>query len=499
MSKRPFSLPSPILPLDVDDARPFYRQLYDEVRLAILAGRLHAGVRLPSTRVLAKQLGLSRSTVLNAFQLLLTEGYLEGEVGRGTYVTRDLPDELLRALEQAPTTASANSSQPMLSRQGESMRFSVNTKGLEMGLPKAFWPPLPALDQFPFELWTKLVSHWYRKPPHELLVYGDPLGYRPLREAVADFLSSVRAVRCDAEQVIITAGSQQGIDVTARLLLNPGDAVWVEEPCYPGTRGALQAMGAQLVPVPVDGEGLDVSVGRTRYFAARMVCVTPSHQYPLGVTMSVARRLALLDWANQANAWVLENDYNSLYRYVGQPLPALQGLDAAHRVIYLGTFSNVLFPSLRLGYLIVPPSLVNVFRAARVLMDRQPPSIEQAVLADFIAQGHLSRHLRRMRAVYTERQAVLVEAVKQELDGLLSVPDTEAGMHALGWISSTTESSTAVALAKVQGVDVSPLSTYYMEPLTATTSNGLLLGYTALAPTEIRLGVQQMARAWKKK
>ncbi len=492
MSKRPFSLPSLILPLDPEDARPLYRQLYDGVRLAILAGRLHAGVRLPSTRVLAKQLGLSRSTILNAFELLLTEGYLEGEVGRGTYVTRNLPDELLRVLEKTQSDSPSNGSPPVLSQRGESIRSTVNVTGFEMGLPKAFWPPLPALDLFPFELWTRLVSHWYRNPPHELLVYGDPIGYRPLREAIADFLSSVRAVRCDAEQVIITAGSQQGIDVTARLLLNPGDAVWVEEPCYPGTRGVLQAMGVQLIPVPVDAEGLDVSVGRTQHFAARMACVTPSHQYPLGVTMSVARRLALLDWANQTNAWVLENDYNSFYRYVGQPLPALQGLDAAQRVIYLGTFSNVLFPSLRLGYLVVPPALIDVFRAARVLMDRQPPSIEQAVLADFISQGHLNRHLRRMRTVYTERQAVLVEAIEQK--GLLKVPVPEAGMHVIGW--TPTENASSTALAKAQGVDLSPLSTYYMTPSMA--SNGFLLGYTALSPAEIRLGVLQMAKAWNK-
>jgi GntR family transcriptional regulator/MocR family aminotransferase len=329
-----------------------------------------------------------------------------------------------------------------------------------------------------------------------LLVYGDPTGYRPLREAIADFLSSVRGVHCDAEQVIIIAGSQQGIDVTARLLLNPGDAVWVEEPCYPGTRGALQAMGAQLVHVPVDEEGLDVSVGRVRCPSARMACVTPSHQYPLGVTMSITRRFALLDWAQQANAWILENDYNSFYRYTGQPLPALQGLDTNHHVIYLGTFSNVLFPSLRMGYLVVPPALVDIFRAARILMDRQPPSIEQAALADFISQGHLSRHLRRMRAIYAERQAVLMEMVEQELAGLLSIPTTEAGMHAIGWILTTMESSTALSLAKTGGVNLCALSTYYEAPTNLTISKGVILGYTALKPAEIRLGVQQLARAW---
>ncbi len=497
MPKRAFALPSLILPLDAKDPRPLYRQLYDEVRQAILAGRLHAGTRLPSTRVLARQLGLSRSTVLNAFELLLTEGYLQGEVGRGTFVTRDLPDELLRKAVAERTTVPVEAPSQGLSRQGNGLRSTVSIAGLETGLPRAFWPPLPALDQFPFALWTKLVTRWYRTPPHELLVYGDPTGYRPLREAIADFLSSVRAVRCDADQVIVLSGSQQGIDVTARLLLNAGDVVWVEEPCYPGTRGALQAMGAQLVHVPVDKEGLDVAVGRMRAPSARMACVTPSHQYPLGVTMSIARRIALLDWAKQADAWVLENDYNSFYRYTGQPLPSLQGLDTTQRVIYLGTFSNVLFPSLRMGYLVVPPALIDVFRAARVLMDRQPPSIEQAALADFISQGHLNRHLRRMRALYAERQAVLVETVERELQGLLHVPSIEAGMHAIGWMTTAYENAAALSLARTHGVNLCELSTYYMTPPIASSSHGVLLGYTALGTAEIRHGVHQLAQAWK--
>jgi GntR family transcriptional regulator/MocR family aminotransferase len=491
MSRRPFALPALILQLDPEDARPLYRQVYDEIRHAILTGRLRAGTRLPSTRTLARQLKLSRSTVLNAFELLLTEGYLQGEVGRGTYVTRDLPDDLLRVSHTEQADMSPGTTPPKLSHQGEDLRSTVSTEGLEKGLPSAFWPPLPALDHFPFGLWTRLISHRYRYPPHDLLVYGDPIGYRPLREAVADFLSSVRGVRCDAEQVIITTGSQQGIYVTAHLLLNPGDTVWVEEPCYPGTRGVLQLMGAQLVHVPVDEEGMDVAAGRASSPHARMACVTPSHQYPLGVTMSVTRRLELLEWARQTDAWILENDYNSFYRYVGQPLPALQGLDTAQRVIYLGTFSNVLFPSLRLGYLVVPTALVAVFRAARVLMDRQPPSIEQAALADFIAQGHLSRHLRRMRAIYSERQAVLVEATERELAGLLKVPATEAGMHAIGWASR--EGSELVSLAKAHGVNLCALSTYYKTPMAAN-SHGVLLGYTALSPAEIRRGVAQMAR-----
>ena len=295
------------------------------------------------------------------------------------------------------------------------------------GTSRAFRPGMPAFDGFPFEEWSRYVARRWRNPATDLLGYGDAAGYRPLREAIARHLAVARGVRCDAGQVVIVAGSQQALDLAARVLLDPGDAVWIEEPGYLGARAALAAAGAKLVPVPVDAEGLDVAAGVALQRAAAMAYVSPSHQYPLGVTMSLSRRLALLEWARAAGAWVLEDDYDSEYRYAGRPLAALQGLDGDGRVIYLGTFSKVMLPSLRLGYLVLPPDLVDAFVAARAIADRHSPSVEQAALADFIVDGQLDRHIRRMRMLYAERQAALVDAAKRELAGVLDVPASDAG------------------------------------------------------------------------
>jgi GntR family transcriptional regulator/MocR family aminotransferase len=299
-------------------------------------------------------------------------------------------------------------------------------------------------------------------------------------------------VRCTADQVIVVSGSQQALDLAARVLLDPGDAVWVEDPGYRGARGALAAAGATLVPVPVDDEGLDVAAGIAQCPAARLACVTPSHQYPLGVTMSAARRLALLEWAAQADAWIVEDDYDSEYRYAGPPLTALQGLDTQGRVIYMGTFSKVLFPALRLGYVVVPPDLVDPFISARALSDRHPPTLEQAVLADFMADGHFARHIRRMRLLYAERQEVLVRTAARRLEGLLDVPPSPAGMHLLGWTPPGVPDHWAATQAATKGVETPPLSAYRLTPGGRA---GLLLGYTALDAPTMRRGVDRLAQA----
>ena len=327
-----------------------------------------------------------------------------------------------------------------------------------------------------------------------MLGYGDPAGYRPLREAIAAYLGAARAVRCTADQVIIVAGSQQGLDIAARLLLDPGDAAWVEEPGYTGAKGALSAAGARLVPVPVGPEGLEVAAGIAACPTARLAYVSPSHQYPLGVTLSLAQRLALLDWADHAQAWILEDDYDSEYRYTSRPLAALQGLDRAERVLYIGTFSKVLFPALRLGYVVVPPDLVSPFVAARAVADRHSPSIEQAVVADFIREGHFARHIRRMRALYAERQAILLDAAHQTFGDRLSIPSAEAGMHLVAWLPDGADAATIAIRAEALGVVVQPLSAYTTTPLAR---QGLLLGYAAFPTEEIRAGMRQLARAWE--
>jgi len=478
--------------LDSSAGFPRYRQLYDGLRASILAGRLQAGTRLPSTRALASELDISRNTVLNAYAQLLAEGYVKGVVGSGTYVAHTLPDDVLHARASASPVPQGIRARRTLSRRG--MRFG--------GMPppggsvprevRAFRVAVPALDAFPYEQWGRLMERRWRRPQRTLLSYGDPAGYGPLREAIAAYLRAVRAMRCEAAQVIILSGSQQALDVTARMLLDEGDRVWIEDPGYLGARGAFMGAGAHVLPVAVDAEGLDVTGGARHGAPPRLVYVTPSHQYPLGATMSLRRRLALLAWASQTAAWVVEDDYDSEYRYAGRPLAALQGLDSEGRVIYLGTFSKVLFPALRLGYMVVPPDLVDTFAAACALAHRHPPTIEQAVLADFIREGHFARHIRRMRVLYAERQAALVEAARRELAGLLDVRPAEAGMHLVGWLPAGIDDVTAAQRAAAHGVDVQPLSLYSLEGIQRA---GLLLGYAAVDTREIRDAVQRLAKA----
>jgi len=309
-----------------------------------------------------------------------------------------------------------------------------------------------------------------------LLGYGEPAGHRPLRQAIAAYLGAARAVRCSWEQIVVVSGSQQALDLAARVLLDPGDEAWVEDPGYAGARAALAGSGARVVPVQVDEEGLDVAAGETAAPGARLACVTPSHQYPSGVTMSLERRLALLEWADRAGAWVVEDDYDSEYRYSGRPLEALQGLDPSGDVVYVGTFSKVLSPGLRLGYLLAPPDLTGAFVAAREFTDRHPPQVEQAVLADFMAEGHFGRHVRRMRSLYAERRAALLESAERELAGLLDVVPAEAGMHLVGLLPEGEDDREASRRAAAAGVEAPPLSAFSQAPSRA---GGLVLGYAA--------------------
>jgi GntR family transcriptional regulator / MocR family aminotransferase len=489
MSRHLVGLPD--LRLDPAAPHPLHHQLYDGLRTAILSGRLAAGARLPSTRALADELDVSRNTVLDAYAQLLAEGYAEGKVGSGTYVSRALPDDLLHVhADRFALPATSERRGP--SRRGALLAATPVSTAREYGRPRAFGPGLAAFDTFPFEIWARLMLRRWRRPPPELLSYGDPAGYRPLREAIAAYLNAARGVRCTAEQVIVVAGSQQGLDLAARVLLDPGDPAWIEDPGYMGARGALGSAGARLVPVPVDAEGIDVAAGVERCAEARMAYVTPSHQFPLGVTMSLPRRLALLEWARRAGAWLLEDDYDSEYRYAGRPLPALQGLDGEGRTVYLGTFSKVLFPSLRLGYMVVPSDLLDAFVSARALADRHGPSVEQATLADFIVEGHFARHIRRTRALYAARRAALMEAARHELAGLLDLAASDAGMHLVGWLPTGVDDRVASRRAAARGVDAPPLSAYAIGPLAR---GGLLLGYAAVDEREIREGVERLAAA----
>lgn len=469
---------------------PLQRQLYDAVRSAILDGRLAPDDRLPATRALAADLAVSRNTVTGAFEQLLAEGYLEARVGAGTFVAASLPEDLLRAA--APATRVEPGAAPRLSKRGRMLASTPVSPSRARDAIRPFQTGIPALDAFPIDLWSRLAARASRRSAPAHMGYGDPAGFAPLRRAVAEYLRASRGVRCTWEQVVITAGSQQALDLAARVLLDPGDTAWIEDPGYMGARGAFTAAGVRCAPVPIDAEGLSVAAGAARHPGARMAYCTPSHQYPLGVTMSLARRMALLAWARARSAWIVEDDYDSEFRYAGRPLAALQGLDAAGRVIYTGTFSKVLFPAIRLGYLVAPDGAVDAFVAARALADRHPPVLEQAIAAEFLESGHFARHVRRMRALYAERQEALAAAAVRDLAGLLDVPPAEVGMHLIGWLPDGSDDRAASSRAAAAGVSAPALSRYAMR---ARLRPALLLGYAAFSVRKIRDAVRRLAEA----
>lgn len=489
MPKQPSTLP---LNLQQPPAgTPLYRWLYEELRAAILAGRLPSGARLPATRDLAHQYGLSRPTIVTAFEQLRSEGYVEGKVGSGTYVSETLPDALL----DAPRAKMASRARVRKTRISEYARRLPRFVRAEARPIRAFRANYPALDAFPTGLWAQVAARRLRRTSVQLLGGGEALGYRPLREAVAEYLNTSRGVKCSAEQVLIISGVQQALDRAAHLLLNPGDPVWIEEPGYPGAAQAFQGIGARVCPVPVDGEGLNLEEGHRRWPAPRLVYVTPAHQFPMGMTMTLSRRISLLAWARRAGAVIFEDDYDSEYRYSGRPIPALQGLDVEGIVIFAGSFSDVLFPGLRLGYLVVPPAMVDIFASAESVSTHHPPLIDQAILCDFITEGHFARHVRRMRELYAERLGVLLECAGEELEGLLEIPPIEAGLRTVAWLKGEISAEKAARAAAEREVDVLPLSRYAWG---RTNSKGLVLGFAAVGTKEIRRGVEQLAVAWRK-
>ncbi|HEV2180718.1 MAG TPA: PLP-dependent aminotransferase family protein [Gemmatimonadaceae bacterium] len=484
--------PGFVPPVAIDARRrtPIYRQLYEWFQSAILAGHLRPGQRVPSTRQLATELGVSRIPVLGAYEQLHAEGYLESFVGAGTCVARSIPERVslikrpaVRRAERAP-----NGGGPRRTSRLAGTIFQTDQSWL--GNPGAFRISLPALDQFPAAVWARLVNRHTRRVTRAMMAYGDPMGDRSLREAIAEYVGAARAARCDPSQILVTTGSQQGLLVTARVLFDAHDAVWVEDPGYPGARQALLAAGARMVPVPVDAEGLDVARGARAAPSARAVYITPSHQHPLGVTMSATRRMTLLDWASRAGAWIIEDDYDSEYRFDSRPIASLHSMDADARVIYVGTFSKVLFPALRLGYVVVPKDLVPAFSAMRDASDVFSSTLYQAVVNDFIREGHFARHIRRMRMVYMERRQALVDAIRAEAGDWLDVVGAAAGLHLAALLPPGVSDQAVAKRAAAKGILVTPLSSCYFTP---PARGGLILGYGGIAPHEIREGVRTLA------
>jgi GntR family transcriptional regulator/MocR family aminotransferase len=476
--------------IDQKSGQPLYRQIYSHVRQCILDGRLAPGARLPSTRQLAADLRVSRSTAVQAYEQLRAEGYIEGLGGAETRVSGALPDSFVRAGAREPDAPVPLRTSLVPSSRARATMAAHRRSAPPFGLgPRAFRAGVPAVDVFPVDTWGRIMARRWSRTPARDLAYGDAFGYRPLREAVADYLRAARGVRCTADQVMITAGSQQALDLAARVLLDQGDKVWLEDPGYHGARGAFTAAGANIAPIPVDNEGLDVMAGRTLAPDAKLAFVTPSRQLPLGSTMSLARRLALLEWATSSRAAIFEDDYDSEFRYASRPLPALQGLDRSGCVLYAGTFSKVTFPSMRLGYLVVPSALVDVFGAARHFNDFHSPYLEQAVMTDFIVEGHFERHIRRMRAIYHERQVLLVNLARERLGGLLDVRPADAGMTVVGWLGQGLDDIATARAAERAGLHVLPLSPLAIRPMPPA----LLLGYAGVRDDEIRDGVNRLA------
>jgi GntR family transcriptional regulator/MocR family aminotransferase len=465
-------------------SKPLYQQIYDAFRRRVLHGELRAGQIVPSTRELARELRVSRLPVLDAYSQLLAEGYFESRVGSGTFIASALRIEKeLGAAETRPL-------------HGE-RKVSTRAEALAAYQP----PPLsgtlgpfqvgqPDLHSFPIETWSRLVARYSRQIRVKGLQYGDPMGLPELREAIAHYLRTARAVRCEAAQIMIVSGSQQALDLSTRVLLDAGASAWVEEPGYWLARDVLKAAGVRPVPVPVDAAGLSVDAGMRRSRKARAVFVSPSHQYPLGVTMSLARRLQLLEWAQHAGAWVIEDDYDSEYRYDSMPISSLQGLDTNARVLYIGTFSKVMFPSLRLGYLVIPADLVERFAAMRHLMDLGSAHTTQAVMADFIRDGHFARHIRRMRPIYANRRRLLVAEIERELGDVATIAGDEAGMHLTIFLSGVTSDVDIAERAAEVSLRLSPLSTAYTGD---APRQGLILGFGNTREAQIAPAVRQLA------
>lgn len=475
--------------VDPESERPVGAQLLSALREAILAGGLTPGERLPASRTLARDLGVSRTTVIDVFEQLIAEGLLESRIGAGTYVSA-----ALEAVRPAPLGKPGGRPPlrevppPRLSRAiaHASGRFFDRLPHE----PRAFTTAMPAFDAFPLAQWSRQVAKHWRAGREVVLGYGDPHGYLPLRRAVATHLRANRGIACEPEQIFIVGGAQQAFHLIATVLLDPGDRVWFENPGAIGACNAFLACGAELVPVPIDDEGLVVEAGLAVARHFRLAFVTPSHQQPLGVTMSLERRLALLQAAEAADALIVEDDYDGEFRYRGRPLPTLKSIDGAGRVIYVGTFSKTLFPALRLGYFLAPPGLVEVFEQLCSAFLQGVPSNPQAVVADFMEEGHFATHIRRMRRIYAERHQALLDAAAARLDGLLAVRPTDTGLHTVGYLAPSLDEQAAARAAEARGVTAAPLARFSIAP---TERHGLVLGFSGVQPPAIRAGVETLA------
>lgn len=466
---------------------PIFRQIYLQARSAILLRTFPPGTRLPSTRNLAARLGVARASVVSAYEQLFAEGYLSGRIGSGTYVSSDLPE----AIDRSPVGPSKRPAARIPRGRSQPRVFSEFPESTSRSDDRPFNIGRTLVDARTVDIWRKLTNRALRSFEATHLGYSDPCGLIELRTAICQYLRVARAVRCEPEQVIVTAGTQQAIDIAIRVLLRPHDQVWVEDPGYPLTSRALAAADLKLCSIPVDAQGMSVGAAIKAAPKAIAAVVTPSHQFPTGVLLSMARRLELLGWARESGAWIIEDDYASEYRYSGRPLASLQGLDDAERVIYAGTLNKTLFPGLRLGYAVVPRSLLEAFVSARYLMDRQPPTLQQTVLAQFMNQGYLAAHIRRMRLAYRDHRDLLVQELTRRLGSCVSIHAPDQGMYLAVSLEEGVSDIDIERRARENGVVVQAMSRLYRKALPRS---ALMLGFTGYPPQLIVPAVARLAR-----
>jgi len=508
MTDAPLSLSFNPAGIELDRRQGLSRQLYQALRLRVLDGRLASGTRLPASRDLAAALGISRNSVVRAYDQLFAEGFIEGRVGDGTYVAQ-LPQTALPAKtpgKKKPAALSTNwLDLPVVpsakaTRSAALGRVEKNHLALPpSGPPRAFRVGIPAFDLFPFEVWAKLNAAFWRKPDLQQLCYGDPAGDERLRGLIAAYLRSSRGMQCTAEQIVITSGAQQGISLCAQLLVEPGDGVAIENPGYRAAGHAFAVAGAQLHGVAVDSEGIDCAE-LAGLSDCRLAYVTPSHQYPTGVVMSLARRLELLAWAERNQGWIVEDDYDGEYRYSGAPLAPLAALDRQGRVLYVGTFGKVAFPALRLGYLVLPPGLVQAFSQRRAVDVRHSEVSTQAVMAEFMAAGHFQRHIRRMRRAALSRRNTLLAGWPQGIPGVGSLPSVAAGLHLTVAVDSQARERELVEQACSVDIEINALSSYWL-PDSSTPPDlraGLVLGFAAVPEAAISAALGRLEKVWRR-
>ena len=492
---------TPVIALERERTSPLHTQIYRALRDAIVRGDLRGGMQMPSSRAMSADLRVSRITVMEAYAQLEAEGYLDARRGAGTFVSAALPESLLQTRHAANGTRASAGTRPSTPVRGPSGPRPVSRR--VQGLPKesmapwvtgmgAFAVHQPAFDAFPFAVWSRLVTEHARNPTMRAIHHVDPLGLPRFREAICEYLRTARAVECEPDEVMIVSGSQQALQIAATVLLDPGAPVWMEEPGYRLARLVFAAAGARTIPVPVDEDGMDVAEGRRLCDGAALAYVSPSHQYPLGSTMSAARRMQLLHWAQERGAWIIEDDYDSEYRFESAPVASMQGLDRNARVIYIGTFSKVLFASLRVGYIVVPRDLIERFVAVRTVMDIFPPYLYQEVITDFMREGHFARHIRRMRQLYSDRRAALVELLANTFGDGLEVHGAEAGMHLAVTFPEARDDQAIADRAAADGLWLWPLSRSYM---TRATRTGFVLGYGNVAVETMPGAMRKMKAA----